>query len=135
MMTQQYFNEHIQHFLLEYEGNDPEPDYSYDYCQLFFSQHDEDFILNNLEQSCFVLWGFLAGFGMLRGSSPLHSKNPTVLVPVIEYVANHQLNDIDLGDYNNEAARQRIIDGYHGIQQCLQSLNPSPTFVFSLLFV
>lgn len=132
-MTQQYFDEHIQYFLLEYEGNAPARDYSYDYCQLYFSQHDGDFIIHNLEQSCFVLWGYLAGFGMLRGSSPLLSKNPTILVPVIEFIAAHQLNDIDLGDYCNEVVRQRIIDGYQGIEQCLQPLNPSPTLITKIM--
>ena len=132
-MTQHYFNEHIQSFLLEYEGNALERDYSYDYCQLFFSQHDGDYINKNLEQSCFALWGFLASFGMLRGSSPLLSKNPTVLVPVIEFIAANQLFDIDLDSYNNHEARLRIINAYIGIRDSLQPLNPSHTLISKIM--
>lgn len=132
-MTQQDFNKQIQPFLLEYEGNAPERDFSYDYCQLYYCQHDRDSIINNLEQSCFVLWGFLAGFGMLRGSAPLLKKNPTVLVPVIKYIAAHQLYDIDLENYNDAAARKRIINAYHDVEQCLKPLKASPILITKIM--
>lgn len=131
-MTQEYFNEHIQGFLLEYERNTIERDHSFDYCQLYFHQHYGDFLTNNLEQSCFVLWGYLAGFGMLRGSS-LRTKNPSALVPVIEYIAANDLYDIDLDDYQNQNDRERVITAYSGIENALHHLNPSHTLISKII--
>ena len=132
-MTQEYFNQHIHNLLVEYEGNNSVRDFTYDYCQFYFLLHHDFDLTDNLEQSCFVLWGYLAGFGMLRGSSPLHSKNPSILIPVIEYIAANDIYDIDLDDYQNQETRQRVIAAYIGIENALHQLNPSATLISKIL--
>ena len=132
-MTQEYFDAYIHSFLMEYEGDILFRDFTYDYCQLYFHRHQGNYLLDNIEQSCFVLWGYLASFGMLRGSSPLHIKNPSVLAPVIEYIAANDFYDIDLHDYYNQEARQRVIAAYSGIENSLHQLNPSVTLISKIL--
>ena len=132
-MTQDYFNQHIHNLLVEYEGNNDRRDFTYDYCQLYFQQHPRDYLIEHLEQSCFVLWGYLAGFGMLRGKAQLLQNNPSILVPVIEYVSNNQLYDIDLEHYSNRESRDRIITAYNGINDSIHNINPSITLISKIM--
>ncbi len=64
---------------------------SFDYCFYYFYRNRNNLIDNNLEMSCMALWSYLGSWGMLRGSSELlREKNYKVLIPVIEYINQHQ---------------------------------------------
>lgn len=64
---------------------------SFDYCYYYFYRNRNIIIGNNLEMSCMALWSYLGSWGMLRGSSELlREKNYKVLIPVIEYINQHQ---------------------------------------------
>ncbi len=50
---------------------------TFDLCYGYFNSNRKNLIDNNLEKSCYVLWSYLASWGMLRGSSFLLQMNPS----------------------------------------------------------
>ncbi len=71
------------------ENSDPTHRYrSFDFCYLHFHPTNKE--RNNIQQGCFVLWGYLASWGMLRGSSFLLDKNPAYLKPLVEFIIKEE---------------------------------------------
>lgn len=133
-MTQSDFNRSILTFVQDYNNDDrTSRDFSYDFCQLYFRNNEATFLINNMERSCYVLWGYLSSFGMLRGSSELLNRNPSVLSSVVTFVADNSLYDIDLDNYTEVESRHRVIEAYHGIEESLERINPSPTLISKIL--
>ena len=71
--------------------------------------------------SCFVLWSYLASWGMLRGSSFLLQKNPAYLKQLITYISRdcQDLFDIDVNSYNENI--DKILKAYDGVEKCISS--------------
>lgn len=72
---------------------------SFDFCYTHFSPLSED--RNDIEKGCYVLWSYLASWGMLRGSSFLLSKNPAYLQPLVEFICAQDFDiwQIDVNNY------------------------------------
>lgn len=74
---------------------------SFDFCYNYF-QTNKGQLSADMEKSCFVLWGYLASWGMLRGSSELLQRSPHALEVLIKYFDNISDNviwNIDVPDY------------------------------------
>lgn len=74
---------------------------SFDFCYNYF-QTNKGQLSADMEKSCFVLWGYLASWGMLRGSSELLQRSPHALEVLIKYFDNISTNviwNIDVPDY------------------------------------
>jgi hypothetical protein len=76
---------------------------SFDYCYNYFKSNNNEYIGENIEQSCMTLGFYLASWGMLRGSSFLLQKSAKYFEPTIHYVASLDKNvwDIDVDNYTN----------------------------------
>ena len=75
---------------------------TFDLCYLYFRENRENLCGKNMEKSCYVLWSYLASWGMLRGSSFLLQKSPAYLKSLIEYIeSNQDLFDIDVNEYTD----------------------------------
>jgi hypothetical protein len=80
-------------------------DYCFNYFQGFRASDDIAGVgrPENLEASCLHLGYYLASWGMLRGSTVLHSKSYRFFIPVIEAIAEEssEIWDIDVHRYND----------------------------------
>lgn len=103
----------IEHNLALYlDDRQPTARYSsFDYCFNYFqSQRERQRLAEiltgaDLQLACLHLGFFLASWGMLRGSTALHTKSLKHYVPVIETVvrAPSQIWSIDVDGYTDEA--------------------------------
>lgn len=74
--------------------------YSFDFCYLHF-RHSKETGNIDIEKSCFVLWSYLASWGMLRGSSFLMQRNPAYLTELVKWIYEQPQATwlIDVEDY------------------------------------
>ncbi|MFZ7172467.1 hypothetical protein [Avibacterium volantium] len=103
--------------------------YSFDLC---YSHFRNSKLKNeiNIEQSCFVLWGYLGSWGMLRGSSYLlQTKNPLFLEELVEwiYCQDNEIWEIDVEDYNNPEKVEIILKIYQVVCDKISDGNKQPT--------
>ena len=85
-------------------------DASYDFCYSYF-QLNRGNLSSNMEHSCWVLWGYLASWGMLRNSK-LMKCSPAALKPLIKYLdnlKNDNIWDIDVPDYKSSDICSKIL--------------------------
>lgn len=83
---------------------------SFDYCFNYFQSFndrdaaDELTVANQLEASCLHLGYYLASWGMLRGSTTLHSKSYRYFEPAVEAIATEPATTwhIDADSYTEE---------------------------------
>lgn len=91
---------------------------SFDFCYQHFyptiNQGDID-----IEKDCYVLWGFLASWGMLRGSSFLLQKNPAYLKPLIEFIRSQDKGIWEIDVHNYPDNYENIINLYKEVKQCI----------------
>ena len=80
-------------------------DYCFNYFQGFRASDDIAGLAQpaNLEASCLHLGYYLASWGMLRGSTVLHTKSYRFFIPVIEAISAEpsEIWDIDVHRYND----------------------------------
>jgi len=102
---------------------------SFDLCYGYFYNNRHNLCGDNLEMSCYVLWSYLASWGMLRGSSFLLQKTPEYLVNLINYISTdgNVLFDIDVDKYNDANVKNEIINGYNCIYELLGGDVTKPT--------
>ncbi|MBR4704116.1 MAG: hypothetical protein IKP02_00755 [Paludibacteraceae bacterium] len=109
---------------------------SYDFCYGYFQTH-RDNLLDNLELSCLHLWGYLASWGMLRGSSELLQCSPAALKNLITYfdsIRNSSIWDIDVDVYPQNL--DIILNVYADISKILEDrlyVTPSKTLVTKIM--
>lgn len=74
--------------------------YSFDFCYSHF-RHSKETGNIDIEKSCFVLWSYLASWGMLRGSSFLMQRNPAYLTELVKWIYEQPQATwlIDVEDY------------------------------------
>lgn len=109
--------------------------YSFDFCYSHF-RHSKESGKIEIEKSCQVLWGYLASWGMLRGSSFLLGKNPAYLKKLVELIYAQPAStwEIDLEDYPSKT--DEIIHLYQSIKECLipeQNNNRHITLITKIL--
>lgn len=77
--------------------------YSFDFCYSHF-RHSKETGHIDIEKSCFVLWSYLASWGMLRGSSFLMQRNPAYLTELVKWIYEQPQATwlIDVEDYPNK---------------------------------
>lgn len=86
---------------------------TFDFCYHHFQKDD---YLQDIEKSCFILWGYLGSWGMLRGSSfLLQDKNPTHFIKFIEYLSTIEKDywNMDPNDFKDDNKRKRLIEIYN----------------------
>ena len=112
---------------------------TYDFCYKYFYGNKYR-LCENIEHSCWVLWGYLASWGMLRGSSALLQLSPAALVTLIEYlnklgVEKDIIWEIDVPDYSNENKVTHILEIYNCIAEKLkkQKVEPTVTLVTKIM--
>lgn len=110
---------------------------SYDFCYDYF-QSNKGNLAANMAQSCFRLWGYLASWGMLRGSSELLQKSPAVLEPLITYfdsIASDSVWGYDVPDYQDHAKVERILKVCEDIRGIMSKIvsNPSNTLITKII--
>ncbi|WP_439239896.1 hypothetical protein [Lonepinella sp. BR2474] len=102
------------------ESADPTHRYhSFDYCYAHFHPSNTQ-SRQNLELGCYILWGYLSSWGMLRGSTFLFQKNPAALKELVQFIIddkNKALWAISLDDY--PANYQKLTDLYTQIHSIL----------------
>ena len=97
---------------------------SFDLCYNYFTTNRDQLTGNNMEMSCYVLWSYLASWGMLRNSFLLQ-KSPAYLKDLIIYIqACQDIFEIDVSSYDNEDNRKRLIKTYTGIAEALRLADP-----------
>ncbi len=99
---------------------------SYDFCYGYFQQN-KGRLSNNMEHSCYVLFSYLASWGMLRGSSPLLQYSPAVLTELITHFDSIKVKDspiwnLDVPDYTHADNIQIIINERNEIRNILTSI-------------
>lgn len=100
---------------------------SFDICFYYFQTNRENIATaNNIEMSCLQLWSYLSSWGMLRGSSKLLQKSPAALKPLVEHIAQSQVWDIDVDNYNDENI-EKLLKEYHEIEEILNAMDVKPT--------
>lgn len=75
---------------------------SFDFCHSYF-QNNREHIADKIEVSCMYLWGYLASWGMLRGSSELLQNSPASLKGLVTLFAtnsNSRIWDLDMENYS-----------------------------------
>ncbi|VEJ50384.1 MULTISPECIES: hypothetical protein [Neisseria] len=92
---------------------------SFDFCYAHFHPQSKGKNDNDLEKSCYVLWGYLASWGMLRGSSHLLNLNPAYLKPLVKFINKQKesLWDIDVPNYPKNF--ETITDLYNRVTEKL----------------
>lgn len=117
-----------------------EPDHrlaSYDYCYNYFYsfQSNPEKLKENKEKSSLYLIGFLASWGMLRGSSfLLTEKGIGVYKKLIPLIVNFDdLWEIDLEDYNNEENMERIIEFKKSVQDKWVNYNITDNLISKIM--
>lgn len=109
---------------------------SYDFCYGYF-QNQRHYLVDNLEISCLHLWGYLASWGMLRGSSELLQCSPAALKNLITYldaIRNSSIWDIDVDAYHQNM--EIILNVYADISKILEDIldvRPSKTLVTKIM--
>ena len=110
---------------------------SFDYCYSYFITHNGTASsLENLSTSCFILWSYLASWGMLRGSSLLLQKNPHYLESLIIAIdSHHELFDeqYDFNHWNRIEVREKILNCYNDIDKLLHEVNPTCTLITKIM--
>lgn len=100
---------------------------SFDICFYYFQTNRKNIAkANNIEISCLQLWSYLSSWGMLRGSSKLLQKSPAALKPLVEHIAQSQVWDIDVDNYNDENI-EKLLEEYHKIEEILRAMDVKPT--------
>ncbi|MGN0236186.1 MAG: hypothetical protein ACI4BD_07770 [Paludibacteraceae bacterium] len=102
---------------------------SYDFCYDYF-QTNKGTLAKKMEESCFRLWGYLASWGMLRGSSELLQRSPASLEELIKYfdsIASDAIWDMDVPDYADSAKATHIVEVYNKIHDILSKVIAHPT--------
>ncbi|MCK3658095.1 hypothetical protein A4G18_05050 [Pasteurellaceae bacterium Pebbles2] len=76
---------------------------SFDFCYAHF--HPTNPNRTDVQYGCYVLWSYLASWGMLRGSSFLLQKNPAFLKELVEYILEQDkaVWEIDADNYVEKA--------------------------------
>ncbi|WP_439287044.1 hypothetical protein [Lonepinella sp. BR2357] len=93
--------------------------HSFDFCYAHF--HPSNPARENVEIGCFVLWSYLASWGMLRGSSFLLQKNPAYLTETVRYIL---AQDPTLWAMNIEPENfDTILKLYDDIEKCIIEKN------------
>lgn len=108
---------------------------SFDFCYYYF-QNNKNNLADNIEISCMYLWGYLASWGMLRGSGNLLQNSPASLKGLITLFAknkNSTLWDIDVDNYNELGVIDEIINMYKSIKDELKGINPSVTLITKIM--
>lgn len=99
---------------------------SYDFCYNYFQQNKGQLSTpQNIEHSCYVLFSYLASWGMLRGSSQLLQCSPAALIKLIRHfdsIKDSPIWDWDVPDYADSNNIQKIIDEYKQIENILASI-------------
>ena len=99
---------------------------SYDFCYNYFQQNKGQLSTpQNIEHSCYVLYSYLASWGMLRGSSQLLQCSPAALIELIRHfdtIKNNPIWDWDVPDYADPDCIQDIITEYEQIEKILTFL-------------
>ena len=101
---------------------------TFDLCYGYFNSNRKNLIDNNLEKSCYVLWSYLASWGMLRGSSFLLQMNPSYLIPLVEYINSNEgdiMFDVDVNSYDQNS--DIILSSYDKIKSLLMPKPESKT--------
>jgi hypothetical protein len=95
---------------------------SFDYCYNHFYKNQNN-VQKDMEKSCAIIGFYLASWGMMRGSSFLLQKSYKYYEPLIEYIANLDVNtwDIDVKDYDNKS--DFVIDLYNDIRSIIIDVN------------
>jgi hypothetical protein len=96
---------------------------SFDYCYNHFHPSNPK-RKSDSEKSCFVLWGYLSSWGMLRGSSfLLKERCVKSFEPIVQFIYGCDKNDwsIDVDKYNDENVR-RILDITQTLKKQLQGI-------------
>ena len=92
---------------------------SYDFCYSYFYEN-KGHLAEDMQRSCFILWSYLASWGMLRNSKLLECS-PAALEPLIHYFDKDlALWNIDVKDYNDEYIRKKLINVYNVIALILR---------------
>ncbi|MBR4520717.1 MAG: hypothetical protein IKO63_04820 [Paludibacteraceae bacterium] len=103
---------------------------SYDFCYLYFQCNKGKLGGKNVENSCMHLWGYLASWGMLRGSSALLQCSPAIFVPLINYLDSINKScvwDADVDTYTND--KSKILNVYDSISNILETAIGTPASV------
>lgn len=94
---------------------------SFDLCYAHFRQTKEKLANKTpseqqIEQSCYVLWGYLASWGMLRNSFLLEC-NPAYLKPLVQWIYQQDKSvwELDVADYLDR--KDEIIRLYNEVEQ------------------
>ena len=92
---------------------------SFDFCytHFYFSKINQHI---DIEKSCYILWGYLASWGMLRGSSfLLQYHNPAYLRPLVEFIYQQDSSiwEIDVNNYPEKYST--ILELYKNIKSIL----------------
>ena len=92
--------------------------YSFDFCYSHF-RHSKETGNIDIEKSCFVLWSYLASWGMLRGSSFLMQKNPVYLTELVKWIYEQPQATwlIDVDDYADK--KKEILSLYAQVKSHL----------------
>lgn len=92
--------------------------YSFDFCYSHF-RHSKETGNIDIEKSCFVLWSYLASWGMLRGSSFLMQKNPAYLTELVKWIYEQPQATwlIDVDDYADK--KKEILSLYAQVKSYL----------------
>lgn len=92
---------------------------SYDFC-FFHFYTNKGHLTEDTHRSCFILWSYLASWGMLRNSRLLECS-PAALEPLIFYFDKDLTPwDIDVKDYNDGHKRKKLIKVYSDIANILR---------------
>jgi len=108
---------------------------SYDLCYGYFQTNRSNL---DIEKSCLYLWGYLASWGMLRGSSALLQRSPVALKPLIKYFDEIKSDSIwtyDVTDYTKETKHiGEVYDRIEGIlKDILESTPPTTTLITKIM--
>ena len=111
---------------------------SFDYCFNYFQSFKDHAATNeiatpeNLERSCLHLGYYLASWGMLRGSTALHTKSYPFFEPVVEAIAAEPFGSWSIdadsyGDANIAAILEtRIVWPPHSLRSRSPEFNRGP---------
>lgn len=99
---------------------------SYDFCYNYFQQNKGQLSTpQNIEHSCYVLFSYLASWGMLRGSSQLLQCSPAALIELIRHfdkIKNSPIWDLDVPDYADPNSIPDIMKEYELLGGILTSI-------------
>jgi len=110
---------------------------SFDFCYSYF-QNNREHLDDNIEVSCMYLWGYLASWGMLRGSSELLQNSPASLKGLVTLFAtnsNSRIWDLDMDSYSEQDTINEIVRIYNSIDDVLKKVVelPSVTLITKIM--